>query len=210
MTSGTVTSVTSPVTIPETIAGHISVPVPYSLLKWQIGGLRNIVSCWDNVSRISNDVKLFPHRPVIIVSLPRCCFCLVMQLSWEGVLRDETKTAARETSYESVRCFLSSLFCESLFLCIWCSRRGLKTVPGFRSLYFSAFIWKGIYRRVNSKECSNYYIIAIYVIKQCFSQKEKWICHLWITDLLTEAGRLWLWLQCCQTFFPWRIVTSKL
>ena len=140
MTSGTVTSVTSPVTIPETIAGHISVPVPYSLLKWQIGGLRNIVSCWDNVSRISNDVKLFPHRPVIIVSLPRCCFCLVMQLSWGGVLRDETKTAARETSYESVRCFLSSLFCESLFLCIWCSQRGLKTVPGFRSLYFSAFI----------------------------------------------------------------------
>ena len=110
MTSGTVTSVASPVTIPETIAGHISGPVPYSLLKWQIGCLRNIVSCWDNVSKISNDVKLFPHRPVIIVSLRRSCFCLVTQRSWGGVLRDETKTAATDTSYGTVRCLLSFPF----------------------------------------------------------------------------------------------------
>ena len=191
MTSGTVTSVTSPVAIPETIAGHILAPVPFSFLKWRIGCLRSIVSCWDNVSRISDDAKLFPHRPIITVSFPRNCFCLVTQRSWGGVLSDETKTAARETSYGTVRCLLSLLFFESLFLCIWCSRRGLKTVPGLRSLYFSAFIWKGIYRRVNSKECSNYYIIAIYVIKQCYRQIEILIAHLWITDLLTEAGRLW-------------------
>ena len=43
---------------------------------------------------ISNDVKLFPHRPVIIVRLPRNCFCLVTQRSWGGVLRDESETAA--------------------------------------------------------------------------------------------------------------------
>ena len=140
MTSGTVTSVTSPVAIPETIAGHILAPVPFSFLKWRIGCLRSIVSCWDNVSRISDDAKLFPHRPIITVSFPRNCFCLVTQRSWGGVLSDETKTAVRETSYGTVRCLLSLLFFESLFLCIWCSRRGLKTVPGLRSLYFSAFI----------------------------------------------------------------------
>ena len=110
MTSGTVTSVTSPVAIPETIAGHILAPVPFSFLKWRIGCLRSIVSCWDNVSSISNDAKLFPHRPVIIVSLPRSCFCHVTQRSWGGVLRDETKTAERETSYGAVRCLLSFLF----------------------------------------------------------------------------------------------------
>ena len=47
MTSGTVTSVTSPVAIPETIAGHILAPVPFSFLKWRIGCLRSIVSCWE-------------------------------------------------------------------------------------------------------------------------------------------------------------------
>ena len=72
--------------------------------------MRNIVSCWDNVSRISDDVKLFPHRRVITVSIPRSCFFLVTQRSWGGVLRDETKTAARETGYETVRCLLSFLF----------------------------------------------------------------------------------------------------
>ena len=110
MTSGTVTSITSPVANPETIAGHLLALVPSSFLKWRIGCLRSIVSCWDNVSRISNDAKLFPHRPVIIVSLPRSCFCHVTQRSWGGVLRDETKTAARETSYGTVRCLLSFLF----------------------------------------------------------------------------------------------------
>ena len=97
MTSGTVTSITSPVANPETIAGHLLAPVPSSFLKWRIG-------------IVSNDAKLFPHRPVIIVSLPRSCFCHVTQRSWGGVLRDETKTAARETSYGTVCCLLSFFF----------------------------------------------------------------------------------------------------
>ena len=132
MTSGTVTSVASPIAIPERIAGHIF--ESSLLLVCKVAYWLSAQHClmWDDVSRISNDVKLFPHRPVYGLASPRAVFVLSRNA--------QTKGTARETSYESVRCFLFSLFCESLFLCIWCSRRGLKTIPGFRSLYFSAFI----------------------------------------------------------------------
>ena len=43
-----------PVTIPETIAGHISFPVPFSLLKWRINGkvyLPEISVCNTNLRR---------------------------------------------------------------------------------------------------------------------------------------------------------------
>ena len=59
-------------------------------------------------------------------------------------------------------CFLG-FFHGSLFLCIWFSRRGVKKIPSFRGLFFSAFIWKGIYRRVYGKECPSC-IMATYTM----------------------------------------------
>ena len=132
MTFETVTSVATPVAIPERIAGRIyesNLLLVCKVAYWL--SAQHCLIC-DDLSRISNDVKLLLHRPVYGLASLRAVFVLSRDA--------QTKAAARETSYESVRCFLSSLFCECLFLCIWLSRRGLKTIPGFRSLYFSAFI----------------------------------------------------------------------
>ena len=64
MTSGTVTSVASPVTIPEKIATCIFESILRLVCKVVYWLSAQHCVMWDDVSRISNDAKLFLHGPV--------------------------------------------------------------------------------------------------------------------------------------------------
>ena len=81
-----------PVTIPETIAGHISAPVPFSFIKW-----------W----RVLYATSKFPIAPYLP---PKFYISIVFNFSWDGCnTQEKWKTKVMQTFGEQIKCMMGNV-----------------------------------------------------------------------------------------------------